>query len=122
LRRSSKRIEDLIEDEARRKSIVGFMEEWNKWRDFYFDLPPMEPKTKGQLTAIENAIQFADQHQFRISLLIACVMRAYKGSSFRPNFHAIVRRGEELYEMNYDLVLADVDRDDYEQTSDMRDK
>jgi hypothetical protein len=121
-KRAAKRIDDQIENEARRGAVAGFLDEWNRWRKFYFDLDPMEPKSKGQLTRIESAIQFCNEHKYHLPMLIACVMKSYEGGPFRPNFDAIVKRGEELYERNYDAVMADVDRAEYEETSSHRNK
>lgn len=114
-KKAQKRIEDSIETEGRKKSVKSFLKEWNYWREFYLKVGPLTIKTKSQLTQIENAIEFCNKNDYKMLMMIACVHRAYVGYKFNPNFSAITRRGEDLYDKNYELVVADIDRDDYEE-------
>lgn len=114
-KKAQKKIEDMIETDARKRSVASFLLEWNEWREFYLKAGPIVLKTKGQLTLIEDAIEFCNVNKFKTNMMIACVHRAYVGYKHNPNFDAVVRRGEELYEKNYDLVEADIDRDEYQE-------
>ena len=115
VKKAKKKIIDMVETEERKKSVSSFLREWNWWRDFYHKLPPVEIKTKSQLTMIENIIEFCNSNDYKINMMIACVQRAYVKYKFKPGFDVILKRGEELYDYHYDLVEADVDREDYEE-------
>lgn len=106
------KIEKEIETEERMKSVKGFMSLWNHWRDFYYNLPPMRVKTRGQLTSIENAIEFCNDEEFELSLMIACLHKAYMKRTMRPSYSNIVSYGADLYDRFYDSVMADIDRED----------
>jgi len=114
-RSSEKKIRTLIETEERFKSVQGFMKDWNKWRAFYFDLGEVQPKSRGQLTSIENAVEFCTTGEYNLTMMIACIHKAYTRRTMRPAFNAIVAYGADLYEKFYDEVLADLDRADYEE-------
>lgn len=114
-KKAQKKIEESIETDERKKSVASFLEEWNEWRDFYLKAGPITLKTKGQLTLIEDAIEFCNVNKYKINMMVACVHRAYVGYKHNPNFDAVIRRGEELYEKNYDLVEADIDREEYQE-------
>lgn len=103
----------MVETEERFKSVRGFMILWNKWRAFYFGLPDIQPKTRGQLTSIENAIEFCNENELSITMMIACVHKAFEKRRLRPSYSVIVSQGEEIYNVFYDLVIADIDRNDY---------
>lgn len=115
-----KKIKGKIEFEERFKSVKSFMELWNKWRLFYFDLDPIEPKNSHQLTAIENAIEFAKDNDLDMNMLIGCVHCAFRKRRFKPNFTNLYDKGIDLYEKFYDKVLGDLDRDEYHDSSSKR--
>ena len=115
-----KRLTEAYETEERMKSIREFMNRWNHWREFYFSLGPIAPKTKSQLTMIENSIAFSNEKGMDLNMVIACIHKAYKGRKFRPSFNAVELYGEEFYEKFYEDVLADIDNQDYEDASERR--
>lgn len=114
---AEKRIRDSIETEERMKTVKEFVERWNYWREKYLSATPIQPKTKSQLTSIERAIQFAEEKEFDLNILIAVIHRTHQKRKFRPGFNAVVQYGEELYEKFYDDVIADIDRWTYEEDS-----
>lgn len=107
------KIRKMIETEQRLKSVKGFVELWNRWREYYFSLPPIFPKNNSQIGAIEGAIKFANDHDMNLSILIACIHHAYLKRTIRPNYTSVIAYGEEWYEKFYDKVVADVSRSDY---------
>lgn len=111
-----KELANLIETDERMKTIKSFMESWNIWRDFYFQLGPIQPKQKGQITAIENAIQFCEENQYDLHMMIGCLHFANLKKKFMPTYSAITTYGEEVYKY-YDNVLADLDKSDYQSSS-----
>jgi len=95
----------------RLKLCRNFVLMWNRWRDFYLNLSAVEPKTSAQVTAIENAIAFAKEHELDINMMIACVHRAFRKRKFRPNYTNLYDdKALDIYDSNYDHVLADTDR------------
>lgn len=112
-KRAEDKIMDLVETDERLKTVKFFLESWNKWRDFYFDLPALEIKTKSQLTSVENAIAFINEHGLNMQLMIAAVHRAHRHRKFRPNFNTITHLGIECYDEHYDYVMADIDERNY---------
>lgn len=111
------KIREMIESEERLRSVKSFLEIWNKWRYFYFSLEPISPKTKGQLSMIEGAIEFCNKNEFNLNMMIACVHKAHEKRTLRPNFSAIKLYGEEFYERFYDAVLTDIDEVEYRERS-----
>lgn len=114
---AEQKIRDSIEKEERMKTVKEFMESWNRWRLKYLGLQPTHPKTKGQLTSIERAIEFAASKDLDLNILIAVVHKAFVKRKFRPNFYLVEQQGEELYERYYTDVMADIDRESYEEDS-----
>jgi phosphoenolpyruvate synthase/pyruvate phosphate dikinase len=113
LRRANQKLKKEAEFAERLKSCAGFLSIWNKWRDFYFKLSPYEPKQSYQLTAIESAIEFAENHGLDLNMLIGCIHRAFRKRKIKPNFTNLYdEKAIETYDSHYDLVLSDVDRDD----------
>lgn len=117
---AEKKIHDMIETEERMKTVRVFMESWNDWRNFYYDLPPMVIKNKSQLSTVESCIDFAYENRMDLSILIACVMKNYEKRNYRPNFNAILTYGEDAYKNLYDQVMADIDLREYEERSTQR--
>lgn len=99
------------------KTIQSFLVLWNEWREHYFDLGPVSPKNRGQLTAIENAIEFCNENNMNLSVLIGCVHRAYLKRTFRPNYTAVVLYGAELYDRFASKVEADMAKENQEEAS-----
>jgi hypothetical protein len=110
------KIKKMVEFDERLKFTREFLKAWNHWRKFYFELPPVEVKTSGQLTAIENCIDFAKERNMDMNILIACVHRAHQKRRFKPGFDEIVKRGEDHYQM-YDDVMADIEKEEFERKS-----
>jgi len=104
------KVESLIEHDERLRSVRGFLECWNKWREFYFDLSPIKVKTKGQLTVIEGAIQYMEENEYNMHMMIACIHKGFQRRSFRPSFNTITLYGEELYDQFISQVHSDVER------------
>lgn len=111
-----KAIEESIEKDERFKTIKSFMESWNFWREFYFQLPPIQPKQKGQITAIENAIEFCETNEYDLHMMIGCIHFANLKKKFMPAYSAITTYGEEIYKF-HDRVLSDIDKADYQRSS-----
>lgn len=109
------------EFQERLKSVKDFMKHWNFWRRFYFDLPPIEPKTSGQLTTIEKCIDFAKDNDMNLSVLIGVVHKGFEYRRFKPNYNSILLYGEELYEKFHSRVTADIDQKEYEKRALNRD-
>ena len=109
-----KKIRDLHETDVRERSIEDFLEIWNRWRRFYFDVKDMKAKTKTQITTIENIIEMPEQNKLNLNMLIATTHKAYEKRRFRPNFNAVLSYGLEYYEEFYEEIMADIDRRNYE--------
>jgi len=110
-----KKLARLLEYDQRYATAKKFMEQWNEWRDFYLDVGPIKPKTRGQLTSIENIIEMAKENDLNLNLLIATTHRAYKRRKFRPGFSAVIADGIDNYELHHDKVIADVERAEREE-------
>lgn len=109
--RGQRKLEKLLEFEERRKSMKQFMRLWNRWREFYFKLPPLEIKTAGQLTIIENAIDHFKEKSLDLNLVIACLHKSYERSvKFRPSFNDLISKGEDRYRQHLDDVESDIER------------
>jgi len=107
-----------LEFEERRESAEKFMKMWNTWREFYFQAAPLEIKTSGQLTMIENAITHFKEKNIPINLVIACLHKSYQRSkNFRPSFSELVSKGEEKYNSFLDAVESDVEMSEMERIS-----
>jgi len=115
-KKANEKIKKMVETDERMKFTKNFLNTWNHWREFYFQLPAIEVKTSGQVTLIENAIDFAKEKEMDLNILIACVHRAYQKRKFKPSFQEIITRGEEHYQL-YDDVIADIEKDEYERKS-----
>lgn len=114
---TASRIRKQIEFEARIKSVQFFLDLWNEWREFYFDLPPMTLKNAGQITTVENCIVHAKRHGLHLGMLLGCIHRAYVGRKIRPHFNVILTHGEEIYEEQYDKLEADISERSYLESS-----
>jgi len=88
---------------------------WNYWRNFYCGATPIHPKTKGQLTCIENIIELAYENDLNLNILIGVTHKAFTKRRFNPNFTEVLARGIDYYESLYDQVIADTDRVEYEE-------
>jgi len=115
--KAEQRIVELVEFDERMKTVKNFCTEWNKWREFYFDLSPILPKNKNQLTMIETAIAFTHENNLKLPMMIACVHRAFQKRNYRPNYNEIMTHGLDYYERYYDDVIADISRAEYERDS-----
>lgn len=113
LRRAKLKLKKQTEFAERLKSCAGFLSIWNRWREFYFKLSTYEPKQAYQLTAIENAIEFAKENELDLNMLVACVHRSFRKRKIKPNFTNLYDdKAVEVYDSHYDLVLSDLDRED----------
>jgi hypothetical protein len=113
LRRAKLKLKREAEFAERLRHCSGFLAIWNKWREFYFKLSPYEPKQAHQITAIENAIEFAKEKELDLNMLIACLHRAFRKRRIKPNFTNLYDdKALEVYDINYDLVLSDLDREE----------
>lgn len=108
-----KEIKKKTEIEIRSTAVIQFMDMWNHWRQFYFDLPPIRPKTKAQLTSIENAIQIVDENEINLTIFIACTHKAFVWRKVNPGFHDLIGRGLDYFEQHMDSVLTDIDHAAY---------
>lgn len=111
------RIRKQIEFEQRVKSVQFFLDLWNEWREFYFDLPKITVKTTSQLTTIENCIAHAKDTGLHLGMLLGCIHRAYVGRKFKPNFNIILTHGEDIYEEQYDKLEADISEKSYAESA-----
>jgi hypothetical protein len=112
-KKAKNKIQKMLEFDERLKTAKNFVKCWNDWRAFYLELPPLEVKTKGQLTVIENCIEWAKLRDIDINMLIACVHRAYQKRKFKPGFDEILKRGDEHWQL-YPDVIADLEKDEAE--------
>ena len=114
-KKTQKKIKNLIEIDERLRTVKRFMRVWNYWREFYFNLPEINPKTKGQLTCIENILELSKKERLNLNMLIA-THKAYaiRRSSYMPTYSTVLAQWEDFYEKFYDSVLVDIDREDYE--------
>lgn len=115
--RADDKIRKAVEFDERLKHVKAFMEQWNRWRAFYLDLPPIHLKNSGQITVIEKAIDFCETHGFRLTMMIAVIHKAHEKRTMRPNFNSIALYGEEHYEKLYDDVIGDLDEADFDRKS-----
>lgn len=104
----------MIEKEERLKHVQDFMKVWNEYREMYLRLDPIQPKTKGHITAIENSIEYAQEKGLNLNILIACIHKMYEKRNVRPTYSDLYTYGEEAYDRYYDAVMRDIDREDYE--------
>ena len=111
------KLKELIEFDQRIRTTESFMNVWNFWRNFYFDLTPITPKNKSQLTCIENIIDMTKKEKLDLNMLIATVHKAHSFSKFMPSFQKVLFKGIEYYEQFYDVVVEDVNRQHYEEES-----
>jgi len=112
--KASERIRARLEFDERLQSAKKFVDLWNYWRMFYLDAGPIYPKSKGQLTCIENIIEMAEKNGLSLSMLIATTHKAFCWRRFNPGFTDVLSRGLEYYDTLIDDVAADIDRSDYE--------
>lgn len=103
----------IFEEDVRK--LEPFMAIWNKWRSFYFELPPNHIKNKQQVTVIRNILNFVKEHDLNIHILIAAIHRKYVGSRFRPTYQSVLTYGLETYDQYHDDVLSDIDTRRYEE-------
>lgn len=108
-----KKISDISEIEIRSESARDFMEKWNFWRKFYFDLSPISPKTKSQLTQIEKIVLLSKSEDLRLTMLIGTVHKAFVWRKVNPGFQDILFKGLEYYERFHDIVISDIDSSNY---------
>lgn len=106
------------EFDERLKMSKGFIDLWNKWRDFYFGLPSYTPKQASQLTAIESAIKFCRENEMDLNMMIACLHRSYKKRTIKPSFFNLYdEKALDTYDSFYNTVLADLDREEAQEVS-----
>ena len=110
-----KKIQKGNEFDERLKTTAEFMVIWNRWRAFYLDLGPIQPKMSAQLTAIESALDIAKSNSFNLSVFIAAIHREFKRRKVNPGFNDLVRYGEEHYHKHYSGVVADLDDLEYQE-------
>lgn len=99
------------EFEIRVKEIKPFVDSWNRWRGFYFDIPnPVVIKTPSQLSMAENALKFLKENNRNPDIAIACLFKLYKMRKYKllPNFSAL-KTMPDIYEELYDGALADIE-------------
>lgn len=113
-KKTVKKIRRLEQTDERRKSLQPFMAKWNYWRQFYFDVGPNKLKTPSQMGAVENIIEMSKENNLNLDVLLACVHKAYCWGKLRPTFTTVLSRGIEFYERHYEDVLADIDKQNYE--------
>lgn len=101
--------------EDRKKELDALLATWNKWRRFYFHLPPQEIKTKSEVTILEKIKAMIDSNGHNADLFLACTMKAYAWGRFRPAFAACLSRGEEFFDRYCEDVRADIEKDYYEE-------
>jgi hypothetical protein len=111
--KANKKLKRVIEFEERLKLTGDFMEIWNHWRHFYFELPAMKIKTPGQITGIENIAKLVEDEGLNLNMLIATTHKAFVWRKVNPNFNQVVFNGLEFYDRFYDEVQKDVDRQEY---------
>lgn len=108
-----RRISRQLQEVARRQDVQDFMAIWNHWRAFYFNLPPIQPKTGGQLTQIEALLAQADGDERHLRMLVAATHRAFVWRKVNPGFGDALLRGEEFVQRHAHEVVADVDQRAY---------
>jgi predicted HTH transcriptional regulator len=113
-KQTQNKIRKLEERDARKKSLESFMERWNYWRRFYFDIGPNTLKTTSQMGAVENIIKMAKENNLNLDMLIASVHKGYAWGKLRPTFTTVLSKGVDLYDQYYEDVLADIDNRSYE--------
>lgn len=89
------KLKSKIEFEERVNAVSGFMEYWNKWRNIYYGLGPLELKCKAQLTMVENIIEWCENKNINHDIICAVTHRAHLKKSFRPSFNSVITYGEE---------------------------
>lgn len=116
-KKTDEKLRKMIEFDKRLDSTKRFMEKWNYWRYFYFNLAPIYPKNSVHLTCIENIIDISRENNIDLNLLIATVHRAFLTRKFKPSFQIVIAHGLEFYETFYDDVVCDVEKKEYERES-----
>lgn len=94
---------------ARREDVQEFMQVWNHWRQFYFGLDPVQPKTGGQLTQIERFLT-SEPDVNRRRMIVATTHKAFVWRNVNPGFGDLLVNGEDNLKRYRGEVVADVDR------------
>lgn len=119
-KKAEEKIRQLIEFDERMRNVKEFMNEWNRWRKFYFDLPPTMPKNKAHMTIIENSLTFATENNLNLPILLGTIHKAYQKRKFMPAYTEICAHGLAHYARYSDDVVADLDRAEYEAKAALR--
>ena len=108
--KSAKKIAKEWEREKRLESIGPFLEEFNRFREFYVGIEnEWSPKNDGQISCIENIIEWCDQNEVDLGLFIACQFKALAWKPATPSVQVMQSNGAEKYEQYVDSVLSDID-------------
>jgi len=110
------KILSLFETDERRKRLTAVIVTWNEWRQFYSDepIPEWTPKTKGQLTCLENIVEMAQQNELNLNIFIACCFKAYEKRYVRLSLQIALSQGLEFYDKWHNQVMYDYERLTYD--------
>lgn len=109
---AGKKIAKAWELEKRMDSISPFLSAFNHWRRYYVEIfDEWTPKTSGQVTCIENIIEFCKEKDVDLSLYIGCQFKALEWKKATPSVQTIQSNGREKYNQFIDDVLSDIDQD-----------
>lgn len=113
-KRVEKKISNAWQLQQGKQDVTPFMIIWNRWRKFYFELPPIAVKTVAQLTQIENILTMAREENLDLSLLIACTHKAFVWRKVNPNFSEVIYAGKDHLGRFREEVLIDIDKAAYQ--------
>ena len=109
---SVKKIAKAWELEKRMESIAPFIDAFNYWRKYYVEIfDEWIPKNSGQITCIENIIEFCREKDVDLNLYVGCQFKALEWKKATPSVQTIQSNGREKYNQYIDDVLSDIDQD-----------
>jgi len=99
------------------QEVVEFVTIWNYWRDFYYQARSVKPKTKTQLTCIENILQYVEDNEMNLKIYLGTIHRGYLYRKHNPDFCTAWTYGADFYDKFYDEVVDDIMKSKYERES-----
>lgn len=108
--KSRKKIAKEWEREKRLEAIQPFVEEFNRFREFYVGITnEWTPKTDAQITCIENVMQLCEEEDIDLGLLVGSSFKALEWKPATPSIQQIQSSGLDKYYQYNEEVLLDID-------------
>jgi len=112
--KSASKIAKGWEREKRIENVEQFLVQFNQWRKFYVQADnEWIPKNSGQLTCIENIMEFCEKRDVDLGLYIACQFKALAWKPATPTVQQMQSNGVANYNQYIEDVLLDIDEVEY---------